>query len=228
MPGLVRDTSKRPCENCDPGITSEKILPKEGKGDLASSNVIQECKQPKSTVLTGGKQGLWRQALFKFERFRVIHGHSIESLFKFLNPRDTRTLPVREFADNLSQFCREISFQEALALGISCCSEGRRYEIQARDIQNLISREVSNVSLESLLTDHPVFPNWLIQREDFQSHFTEWTSQSGIPSDYLVEIALQLRPEDRRPQDLQVLSKWMRVKNILTHVKHNRLLDLCR
>jgi hypothetical protein len=59
------------------------------------------------------KNAPWRQALFKFERFRVIHGHSVDSLFNFLNPRGTRSLPIREFADNLSQFCHEIHFSGA-------------------------------------------------------------------------------------------------------------------
>ena len=110
----------------------------------------------------------WKRALRKFERFRMTYGHTVESLFHLLNHRGTTALPLKHFAESLSQCCGDISFTEALALGCICDSE-RRMEIAAKDIRNLLSKQTDLLSLRTLLDDHPIFPQWLVARGGHQN-----------------------------------------------------------
>ena len=73
-----------------------------------------------------------------------------------------------------------------------------------------------------------MFPSWLTHRNDFQVYFKEWVSETGAPSEFLVEATLRLKSDERKPSDVQVLSKWLRLNKILVNLSQSRLLDVCK
>lgn len=40
----------------------------------------------------------------------------------------------------------------------------------------------ASLTIGALLEQHPIFPDWLSNREDFQSYFAEWEEFKVIPS----------------------------------------------
>jgi CRP-like cAMP-binding protein len=170
----------------------------------------------------------WEKALREFERCRVTSGYSVESIFTALNPRGTESLPVREFAENLSIYCH-LELLDALALGRAFDSS-KRQTVSADDIRKTLNRTKAKglTTVNSLLKGHPLFPEWLVARSDFQLYFNEWAAENGVPNVALVEAALLLPPDKRKAGDLQVLHKWIKVHNILVHVRDSRLLDVCQ
>lgn len=169
-------------------------------------------------------------ALRLFERYRVTSGHTIETFFAQLCPRKTKTVPVHEFAANLSLYCDGISMARALELSAYFDSERKSGEIGVRDIRRVLKRHSQLVTVQGLLEDSTVFPVGIARREDFQVYYSEWGADNGggIPALCLVEAALRLSGEERKPGDLQIIYKWLKLQKILVHVKQNRLLEVCR
>lgn len=167
-------------------------------------------------------------ALRLFERYRVTNGHTIESFFGQLCPRKTKTVPVREFAANMSLYCDGISIQKALELSFCFDAERKSGEIGVRDIRRVLKRHCHLVTVQGLLEDSAVFPRTLAQREDFQIYYSEWGAENGVPALCLVEAALRLSGDERKPGDLQIIYKWLKLQKILVHVRQNRLLEVCR
>ena len=101
-------------------------------------------------------------------------------------------------------------------------------EITAKDIRSLLVRKMEHVSINALLHDHPLFPDWIVSRNDFQMYYNEWGATNGAPNTLLVEEALRISPDSRRPGDLQIMYKWIKLSKILVHVRQDRLIDVCR
>lgn len=168
----------------------------------------------------------WEKALREFERCRVTSGYSIESIFVALNPRGTETLPVQEFAENLAAYCN-MDLRDALTLSKTFDAK-RKQAISAEDIRKFLSKQTGLTTISSLLKGHPLFPDWLGSRSDFQGYFKEWGAEDGAPNTALVESALLLGPNNRKAGDLQVLYKWIKLHKCLVHVRDSRLLDVCQ
>ena len=156
----------------------------------------------------------------------MTSGYSVESIFTALNPRGTETLPIQEFAENISIYCH-MNLRDALALGNRFDTK-RRQCISAEDIRLVLSKKKGLTSVNSLLKGHPLFPDWLVTRTDFQHYFNEWGAENGVPNTGLIEAALLLEPANRKAGDLQVLYKWIKLHKILVHVRDSRLLDVCQ
>ena len=168
----------------------------------------------------------WEKALRDFERCRVTSGYSVASIFTALNPRGTDTLPVQEFAENMSIYCH-INLRDALALA-KTFDVRRRQCVGAEDIAKFLSKQSGLTNINSLLKDHPLFPEWLVTRGDFQNYFSEWAAEDGAPNTALLESALRLGPNKRKAGDLQVIYKWIKLHKCLVHVRDSRLLDVCQ
>lgn len=46
--------------------------------------------------------------------------------------------------------------------------------------------------------------------------------------EYILENSLKISGEDRKMSDIDVICNWLKARKILTEVKHNRLIELCR
>lgn len=169
-----------------------------------------------------------------FERYRITNGHSPESFFTALNPRGTKTCPINEFAENMVEYFGSGSGANAISLEKSM--ELTRFlvdfkpvgEIGLRDIKLTLKKHKNLTTVAHLLDKHPNTTPSLAQRQDFQAYYSEWNSENGVPPLCLVEGALRVSGEERKPGDLQIIYKWLKQKKILVHVAHARLLAVCR
>jgi len=168
-----------------------------------------------------------------FERCRITNGHSPETFWRQLNPRETATLPLEEFASNVVAYfgfgtgSTAISLDRARELARFFVGEGGG-EIGQRDVRRTLRRFKTVLSVGQLLELHPNTTPYLAGREDFQAYYSEWNAENGVPPLCLVEAALRLTGEERRTGDLQVIYKWLKQKKILVHVHNARLLAVCR
>lgn len=147
----------------------------------------------------------WKSGLKKFERFRIINGHTIESLFNLIDRRNTKSLPIKEFADNLTEIDEEITFAEAISF---CIRADKKKDkniklVTLKDITDIIKLEGKNLTLEGLLQNHSIFPEWLTKRNDFQKYY-DIGHADGVSSMIIIEQTLKLDQDQRREQDLQV------------------------
>ena len=78
--------------------------------------------------------------------------------------------------------------------------------------------------------DHPVFPEWLVKREDFKSYFTPGVDgdDSASSSIYMIEHTCSIPPQERKPSDLDPLLRWFRSHRVLQSVKKTRLTECYR
>ena len=163
-------------------------------------------------------------ALQIFERCRISNGHSLESIFKAINRRGTETVPLKLFTENLAMY---FHLNVKIASLVSKTFDIRnRGEISAEDIKGCLRRHHHLSDIRGLLKDHPLFPNWLTSRPDFQNYFIEWTIENGAPNVALVEMAL--KAENRTAGDLQIILKWIKMYKILSKVNDNRLLEVSK
>eukprot|EP00752_Nemacystus_decipiens_P007985 g7134.t1 len=72
----------------------------------------------------------------------------------------------------------------------------------------------------------PVFPNWLIGRDDFQQVFTRFSAEAGAYGVPEVESALRKQPEDRLHRDLQVITDWLGQQDALRSLGAKRLIEV--
>ena len=145
-----------------------------------------------------------------FERCRITNGHSPETFWRQLNPRETATLPLEEFASNVVAYfgfgtgSTAISLDRARELARFFVGEGGG-EIGQRDVRRTLRRFKTVLSVGQLLELHPNTTPYLAGREDFQAYYSEWNAENGVPPLCLVEAALRLTGEERRTGDLQVI-----------------------
>ena len=85
-----------------------------------------------------------------------------------------------------------------------------------------------NSTIAQLISEHPIFPRWLTERTDFQSHYEELKDVNGIPSNYIIECVLKMNCEERKENDVSILYKWLKLHKILQHVRSSRLVEVCR
>ena len=159
-----------------------------------------------------------------FERCRISYGHSVESIFRAVNLLDTATVPVGLLAENLHLYL-DIKDNDANKLA-DIFDFRKRKEVALGDVQCILEKYKSAISMESLINEHPFFPIWLTNREDFREFFTDWTTENGAPNVTIVEMAL--RNKERKPGDLQLIFKWIKIHKILSNVKDSRLLEVCK
>lgn len=121
----------------------------------------------------------WRKVLAKFEKYRITRSYSLESLFHFLNPRQHAELTIREFVTNLNEYCPEISIAEAECLA-AACDYGHYGVVTPEEMQSLLNQTDGIHTISSLLESHPIFPEWLAERNDFQNYFSDWESSKVL------------------------------------------------
>ena len=109
----------------------------------------------------------------------------------------------------------------------------------------------SNDSTLDLSLEHPIFTDWLINRPDFQAYWRGTVTKGndvyvviarilpfifipnhlstiGPPDNTFLLKILETPGEDRNANDLQLLLKFIRHHKILSSVRENRLLDICK
>lgn len=171
-----------------------------------------------------------------FERARITNGHSPKSFFQVLNGRETKTIPLSEFAENVVEYLGStgstaVSLENAQELArILVAGDGgvTAGEIGLRDIVRTLHKHKLLTTVPQLLAEHPNATLFLAKRADFQAYYSEWNSENGVPPLCLVEGALRLPGVDRKPADLQIIYKWLKQKKILVHVANARLLSVSR
>jgi hypothetical protein len=161
----------------------------------------------------------WVSGLRKFERFRMSHGYSVKDLFNTLNTRGTQRMTKNQFVETITEFLPSVRDYEALALARQIARQKRcNGFVTAHGIAVVLDSVEDLSSVRALLIDHPIFPSWLTERSDFQSLFEEWNSDNGCPSIYMIERTCASAAEKRRPADLAVLIKWLKIYNVLQQV----------
>lgn len=93
-----------------------------------------------------------------FERYRITNGHSIETFFAKLNPRRTKTVPVSDFASNITNYCDAITPAQALEITRIFDGERKSGEIAVRDVRRVLRQHSDMVTVQGLLEDGTVFP----------------------------------------------------------------------
>ena len=202
------------------------------KGDMAKSEVRgakrgnakkekEEAEAEAAYVMQPIDHHRWVSGLRKFERFRMSHGYSVKDLFNTLNTRGTQRMTKNQFVETITEFLPSVRDYEALALARQIARQKRCHGfVTAHGIEVVLDSVEDLSSVRALLIDHPIFPSWLTERSDFQSLFEEWNSDNGCPSIYLIERTCASAPEKRRPADLTVLIKWLKIYNVLQQVEH--------
>lgn len=150
-------------------------------------------------------------------------------------------LCVQEFSQCVKECCEEITYSEADALGwavkdSSMLSETRQTQsiVTSKSFQKAVQQHVVPVerdaanSVEWILSDHPIFPSWLVHRMDFQAYYSDLKEVDGCPPTSIVVSILRQEMEERRECDIHALSKWLKHHKLLVHVRLSRLLEVCR
>jgi hypothetical protein len=111
----------------------------------------------------------WMNCLRKLERLRMSHGYTIQSLFDTINVRGTKYMTVSQFKEVIVEFLPSVRDFEALALGkkISRQKISHGY-VTAKGLAAVLGSVNFLSSVSGLLVDHPIFPDWLTNRNDFQ------------------------------------------------------------
>jgi CRP-like cAMP-binding protein len=81
-----------------------------------------------------------------------------------------------------------------------------------------------NLKSSPLLAD--IFPDWLIERKDFQLAFPRFSK--SITGQEVTRAAFQKSPELRTNEDLHIMCQWMRQFPLLGKLGENQLKSLCR
>ncbi len=177
----------------------------------------------------GKKPNFWLFALRILERFRISQGHDVLWLWNHLNRRGMKKMSVREFGETLNEIMPEISIECGTILGKKIARVNKTPDHVNYDGLVKILGSTPNInSIEALLSDHPIFPQWLVSRNDFQQLFIELNSENGCPSNYLVECTCRTASESRSIGDLSIVAKWLKINKILESVKTNHLIDCAK
>ncbi len=226
----IRDTNNR-AGGTWKSAKSKNTDTSSGQSNVPSGNTNKiNVSKEDTVILTAAHDKHWLNGLRKFERFRMTHGYSARDLFNVMNMRGTKNMTVAQFSEVVVEFLPEVREHEAQALGREVARKQKRSKgfVSAHGLENLLSTVENLSSISALLQDHPIFPEWLTERGDFQSLFAEWNSDNGCPSIYMIERTCSAPPECRRPSDLSVLLKWLKIFNILTQVRPSRLIECAR
>lgn len=159
-----------------------------------------------------------------FERCRLSYGHSVKSIYRAVNLLDTETVPLALLSENLHLY---LNIEEDVSRRLAHLFDARnRKEVALEDLENVLEKFKSRISMHNLINEHPFFPTWLTKRADFCEFFADWTTENGAPNATIVEMAL--RNEHKKAGDLQLIFKWIKIHKILANVKDARLLEVCK
>ena len=175
------------------------------------------------------KANSWLFALRVLERFRISQGHDVSWLWDHLNRRGMQKMSIREFGETLNEIMPEISIECGTLLGKKIARINKTPDnVSCSGLVKIVDNTPNVNSIEALLSDHPIFPQWLVARNDFQQLFIELNSENGCPSNYLVECTCRTPPESRSVGDLSIVAKWLKINKILESVKTNHLIDCAK
>lgn len=109
-----------------------------------------------------------------------------------------------------------------------CLSKYKMNANPLSDFDNQIVSVNNKSAIQELINDHPVFPNWLTSRSDFSEYYMELLGENGVPTNAIIEGILKTKVTDRKSSDVSVLCKWIKLNKILSYLRPNRLMDVCR
>ena len=147
-----------------------------------------------------------------------------------MNARGSKTLPKREFVDNLLSMVHFINRPEAVAFA-EYIDRTHSNVITYSDVHDVIvqmSKKVKSCEVLEITSEHPIFSDWLIERQDFRKFWRETTRSGSTMNLDNIERILEVDGEDRTTVDLQILKRFIKDHKLLNNVKENRLNDICR
>eukprot|EP00903_Cladosiphon_okamuranus_P011857 g11138.t1 len=166
-------------------------------------------------------------------------GKGINHIFKDLDSSGDGKLSHHELERALVELDISITTTQAHALVNFMDSDGDG-EIDVKELDSTIRLYKRRKRAGQLGTWHgnlsaqqdPVFPNWLIGRDDFQQVFTRqgkkglFSAEAGTYGVPEVESALRKQPEDRLHRDVQVIINWLGQQDSLRSLGAKRLMEV--
>ena len=109
-------------------------------------------------AISRDKMKEWKRALRKFENFRKLHKHSIDSLFDLLNGRGTASMSKIEFIGNITRIIPELSKCEAESLA-DVLDNKHNGMVSISQLHHLINNFIEIDCSNDILAGHSIFPN---------------------------------------------------------------------
>ena len=77
------------------------------------------------------------------------------------------------------------------------------------DVIVQMSKKVKSCEVLEITSEHPIFSNWLIERQDFRKFWRETTRSGSTTNLDNIERILEVDGEDRTTVDLQILKRFI-------------------
>ncbi|CAM9102630.1 unnamed protein product [Hapterophycus canaliculatus] len=168
-------------------------------------------------------------------------GKGINHIFQDLDSSGDGKLSHHELENALVELDINITTAQAHALVTFMDGDGDG-EIDVKELDSTIRLYKRRKREGNLGTWHgnldaqqdPVFPNWLIGRDDFQQGFIRrysfvtlrFSPEAGAYGALEVESALRKKPEDRLHRDVQVITDWLGQQDSLRSLGAKRLMEI--
>ena len=163
-----------------------------------------------------------------------MNGLKLSSFIKALKRHDSSSdsIKSKDLIQSLNEYGKNASVKLShIEIGIICKAFdiNRNQDITVSNIQKVLKITLNMSKEEKILSNHPVFPSWLCDRKDFKTYYNNNIKSNDDSYNIIkIELLLNSKPEERSLSDLQILMKWLKLKNILTKVKQGRLLEVCK
>ncbi len=163
-----------------------------------------------------------------------MNGFTLSSFFKALKRDDigVDSIKSKDLMLSLHEYSKNALVNLSnFEVGIICkvFDINRNQDITISNIQKVLKLSLRMSKEEKMLSNHPVFPSWLCERKDFKTYYNNNIKSNDDSYNIIkIELLLNSKPEERSLSDLQILMKWLKLKNILTKVKQSRLLEVCK
>ena len=166
----------------------------------------------------------WKKALKKLEDFRAEKNCTVHELFTVLSGSPSRTsLEEDAFISRLHKLLKPhtISTDDAKSLSRKLLIQRQTGYIVAKDLVSLLDiREVD--------PSHNVFPDWLLQRQDFCAIQHDNLTECSVRNLRVVSAA-RANQLVRSPADNKCIFNWMNLNcSFLTKKHAGKLMDFCR
>ena len=166
----------------------------------------------------------WKKALRKLEEMRSEQDISVSDMFIQLSGSVSRT--SLDECSFVSSVCKHlgpyvISKDDAQALAKKLLAQRKTGYIIAKDLMMLLKVKEDNSS-------HQVFPDWLLQRQDFCEIQNNASLECNVRNLRVVSAARACQTM-RNPADIKCLFNWMNLNcSFLTRHYGEKLMDFCR
>jgi CRP-like cAMP-binding protein len=166
----------------------------------------------------------WKKALRKLEACRTEKKISIQEIFFLLSGSASRTsIDEDMFVTRLCKLLgpHVISRDDALSLSKKLLAQRKTGYIVAKDLMSILNIQEDDPS-------HIVFPDWLLQRQDFCAIQNNDLMECNVRNLRVVSAARACQTF-RTPGDNKCIFNWMKLNcSFLTKHYTDKLMDFCR